>query len=78
MKNMKLQEEVNQSFKMGGNSGIGSQSFVNSKRFTGGLDKADKKKSEYELAMEIEELKKQKNRDVDDIKILKVELAKLE
>jgi hypothetical protein len=42
------------------------------------LDTRDKKKSEWELANDIEELKKRKNKDVEDIKILKVELNKLE
>ena len=42
------------------------------------LDKNDKKKTNLELQLEIEELKKMRNRDDDDIKLLKVELQKLE
>jgi hypothetical protein len=42
------------------------------------LDKADKKKSEAELQAEIEQLKLIRNRDQADIKLLKVELNKLE
>jgi hypothetical protein len=38
----------------------------------------DRKKSHWELTMEIEELKKKKNRDLEDIKKLKVELHKME
>ena len=38
----------------------------------------DSKKSEWELQTEVAELKKQRNRDVEHIKILKVELQKLE
>ena len=42
------------------------------------LDSKDKKKSEWELQAEIDELKKRKNKDTEDIKHLKVELQKLE
>lgn len=46
--------------------------------FTGGhLDPRDKKKTHWELAMEIEELKKRKNRDIEEIKLIKVELHKM-
>jgi len=38
------------------------------------LDKADRKKSNIELQLEIEELKKMRNKDESDIKLLKVEL----
>jgi hypothetical protein len=38
------------------------------------LDKSDRKKSDIELKMEIEELKKMRNKDEGEIKILKVEL----
>ena len=41
------------------------------------LDKTDRKKSDVELKMEIEELKKMRNKDESEIKILKVELQKL-
>tara|TARA_B110000285_G_scaffold153430_1_gene171271 strand:+ start:568 stop:702 length:135 start_codon:yes stop_codon:yes gene_type:complete len=41
------------------------------------LDKSDRKKSDIELKMEIEELKKMRNKDEGEIKILKVELQKL-
>jgi len=41
-------------------------------------ERPDKKKNHYELTMEIEELKKKKNRDIEDIKRLKVELHKME
>jgi hypothetical protein len=41
------------------------------------LDRSDKRKSEEELQKEIEELKLMKNRDENDIKMLKVELNKL-
>jgi len=42
------------------------------------LDKADKRKSEDELQKEVEELKLMRNRDEADIKMLKVELNKLD
>lgn len=42
------------------------------------LDKADRRKTENDLKMEIEELKKMRNKDVADIKMLKVELNKME
>ena len=42
------------------------------------LDKADRKKSEAELQREVEELKLMRNRDEADIKLLKVELNKLD
>lgn len=42
------------------------------------LDKADRKKTEEDLKMEIEELKKMRNKDIADIRMLKVELNKLE
>ena len=38
----------------------------------------DKKKTQWELTLEIEELKKRKNRDMEEIKQLKVEMQKLE
>ena len=38
----------------------------------------DKKKTHWELTMEIDEMKKKKNRDLEDIKKLKVELHKME
>ena len=38
----------------------------------------DRKKTEWDLNMEVEELKKQRNKDVNDIKLLKVELNKLD
>lgn len=41
------------------------------------LDRTDKRKNEAELQKEIEELKLMKNRDENDIKMLKVELNKL-
>ena len=42
------------------------------------LDKADRKKSEQELKAEVEELKKMRNKDEEEIKLLKVEMNKLE
>ena len=42
------------------------------------LDKADRRKNEMELKSEIDELKKMRNRDEEEIKLLKVELSKLE
>ena len=42
------------------------------------LDRADKKKTNGELQEEIEELKKLRNKDEADIKLLKVEVSKLE
>lgn len=42
------------------------------------LDKADRKKTEIDLKLEVEELKKMRNKDIADIKMLKVELNKLE
>lgn len=42
------------------------------------IDKNDKKKSDWEIEQEIEELKKKKNKDVESIKILKIEVGKLE
>ena len=42
------------------------------------LDRADRKKSEQDLKLEIEELKKMRNKDIGDIRMLKVELNKLE
>ena len=41
------------------------------------LDKTDRKKSDVELKLEIDELKKMRNKDEAEIKILKVELQKL-
>ena len=38
----------------------------------------DSKKNEWQLQAEVAELKKQRNKDVNHIKILKVELTKLE
>lgn len=40
--------------------------------------KLDRKKNEWQLASEVNELKKQRNKDMNDIKLLKVELLKLE
>ena len=37
-----------------------------------------RKKSHQELSREIEEMKKQRNKDLDDIKRIKVELQKME
>lgn len=42
------------------------------------MDPRDRKKSNWELTVEIEELKKRKNKDLEDIKLLKVELAKMD
>ena len=42
------------------------------------MDPRDKKKSHWELTMEIEELKKKKNKDAEDIKMVKVELHNLQ
>ena len=42
------------------------------------MESRDKKKAQWELQIEIEELKKRKNKDLEDIKLLKVELTKLE
>lgn len=42
------------------------------------LDKVDRRKKEIDLKYEIEELKKLRNKDINDIKILKVELLKLQ
>lgn len=41
------------------------------------LDKADRKKTDAELKLEIEELKKMRNKDQNDIRLLKVELGKM-
>lgn len=41
------------------------------------LDKADRKKTDAELKIEIEELKKMRNKDQNDIRLLKVELGKM-
>ena len=41
------------------------------------LDKADRKKTDGELKLEIEELKKMRNKDQNDIRLLKVELGKM-
>jgi hypothetical protein len=38
----------------------------------------DSKKNEWQLSAEVAELKKQRNKDINHIKILKVELTKLE
>lgn len=38
----------------------------------------DGKKSEWQLQSEVEDLKRQRNRDLEDIKILKIELGKLQ
>ena len=38
----------------------------------------DSKKSEWQLSAEVNELKQQRNKDIEHIKILKVELLKLE
>lgn len=42
------------------------------------LDPRDKRKGHMELAMEIEELKIKKNRDMENIKMIKVELQKMD
>ena len=42
------------------------------------LDKADRKKTDQELQTEIEQLKLMRNRDDEDVKMLKVELHKLD
>ena len=42
------------------------------------LDRQDRKKTEQQLKLEVDELKKMKNTDEADIKMLKVELNKLE
>lgn len=42
------------------------------------LDKGDRKKSEEDLKYEIEEVKKMRNKDIAEIKLLKVELSKLQ
>jgi hypothetical protein len=42
------------------------------------ITRPDRKKSHQELTLEIEELKKRKNREIEDIKKLKVELHKME
>lgn len=42
------------------------------------LDKADRKKTEVELKAEVDELKKMRNKDEEEIKLLKVEMNKLE
>ena len=42
------------------------------------MDPRDKRKSHWELTLEIDELKKRKNKDLEDIKIIKVELHKME
>lgn len=41
------------------------------------LDKSDRRKTDVELKIEIDELKKMRNKDEGEIKILKVELQKL-
>ena len=41
------------------------------------LDKSDRKKSDIELKIEIDELKRMKNKDETEIKLLKVEMMKL-
>ena len=42
------------------------------------LDPRDKRKSHLDLTLEIEELKKRRNRDMEEVKLLKVEINKLE
>lgn len=42
------------------------------------LDKGDRKKRDDELKDEIDELKKMRNKDMAEIKLLKVELSKLQ
>ena len=42
------------------------------------LDKVDRKKTDQELQTEIEQLKLMRNRDDEDVKMLKVELHKLD
>ena len=44
----------------------------------GHLDPRDRRKNNIQLTTEIEELKKRKNLDLEDIKLLKVELLKME
>jgi len=41
------------------------------------LDKNDRRKTEPELKVEIDQLKKLRNKDENDIKLMKVELNKL-
>lgn len=41
------------------------------------LDKADRKKTDAELKNEIDELKRMRNKDQNDIRLLKVELGKM-
>ena len=41
------------------------------------LDKTDRKKKDEDLKYEIEELKRMRNKDMAEIKLLKVELSKL-
>ena len=42
------------------------------------LDKTDRRKSEFELKIEIDELKRMRNKDETEIKLLKVEMMKLQ
>ena len=42
------------------------------------LDKSDRRKSDIELKIEIEELKRMRNKDETEIKLLKVEMMKLQ
>jgi urease gamma subunit len=42
------------------------------------LDKSDRRKSDIELKIEIDELKRMRNKDETEIKLLKVEMMKLQ
>ena len=42
------------------------------------LDKSDRRKSDVELKIEIDELKRMRNKDETEIKLLKVEMMKLQ
>jgi hypothetical protein len=62
-----------------GNSGvINNLSQIDGQYEIQTVQRPDRKKSHWELTMEIDELKKRKNRDLEDIKKLKVELQKME
>ena len=61
------------------NSGQNMPQFSQAPGPLGGIRQIkDSKKNEWQLAAEVNELKQQRNKDVDHIKILKVELQKLE
>ena len=42
------------------------------------LDKTDRRKTDMELKIEIDELKRMRNKDESEIKLLKVEMMKLQ